>query len=85
MTIKKVGEQLLSLFYHPTFFNRLLKLALEDGRSEGESRKVVFIVCGGVRVSLQELEEYDEVVEAALKTDGQRDVVFCNGERWSSE
>ena len=42
---------------------------------------VVFVVCGGFKVSLAELEEYRGVVEEKTAQCTHWDVL-CNGERW---
>ena len=85
MLVELACATTLSPAYDPGFFNRLLGLAPKDGMSEGEHRKVVLIVCGGVKISLQELEEYDERIKASLEAGGQRGEIFCNGERWLLE
>ncbi|THH10834.1 hypothetical protein EW145_g1054 [Phellinidium pouzarii] len=68
--------------YHPSFFNHLLE---SQGRridmSVNRRKTVVFIVCGGVKISLEELMEYKVVVNDALK-ESQEWEIFCDGERW---
>jgi L-serine/L-threonine ammonia-lyase len=48
--------------------------------SDGALKTVVFIVCGGFKVSLGEIEEYRDIVrkELAITCEG-----TYNGEQWS--
>ena len=48
-------------------------------KHSGETRNVVFIVCGGFKISVSELMEYFNVA-AAEKSPAWE--VLCNGERW---
>ena len=57
--------------YKPSFFSSLLAPA--------KPRNVVFIVCGGFKVSLEEMSEYQALLDADLHQDWE---VFCDGERW---
>ncbi|PCH38355.1 tryptophan synthase beta subunit-like PLP-dependent enzyme [Wolfiporia cocos MD-104 SS10] len=61
--------------YRPSLFNKLVPPL-------GAERTVVFVVCGGFKISLKELEEYRQIVEADAARGGEWDVL-CNGERWS--
>lgn len=47
-----------------------------------DKKTVVMIVCGGVKISLNEMEEYAQVVQR-VKLEGLRWDVECNGETWS--
>ncbi|KAI5121014.1 hypothetical protein M0805_005960 [Coniferiporia weirii] len=69
--------------YHPHFFTRLMNSQERMiDVSDGERKTVVFIVCGGVKISLEELTEYGVVVNEVLK-EGRDWEVFCDGEHWS--
>ncbi|THG94509.1 hypothetical protein EW026_g6976 [Hermanssonia centrifuga] len=61
--------------YSPTLFDKLV-----PPKSSGAPRTVVFIVCGGFKISLEELTEYRNVLQS--ETSEHWDVL-CNGEQWS--
>lgn len=61
--------------YSPTLFDKLV-----PPKPSGAKRTVVYIVCGGFKVSLAELAEYKSIVEADKAPEWD---VLCNGERWS--
>ena len=61
--------------YSPTLFDKLI-----PPKASGVRRTVVYIVCGGFKVSLAELAEYNAIVEAEQPKEWQ---VLCNGERWN--
>jgi L-serine/L-threonine ammonia-lyase len=42
---------------------------------------VVFIVCGGFKISLDEMEEYRKIVSASLKNGDNNWEVICDGKR----
>ncbi|KAF5376551.1 hypothetical protein D9757_008299 [Collybiopsis confluens] len=50
-------------------------------RSDGQRRNVVFIVCGGFKVDLKDLAEFEKVVEEQLEKDpnGAWDVIYNDG------
>ena len=61
--------------YEPGLMERLL------GASD-EPKAIVFIVCGGFKISLREMEEYRMVVQRELEA-GKKDwECACDGERW---
>lgn len=61
--------------YEPGLMERLL------GANDGP-RAVVFIVCGGFKISSNEMEEYRAIVQRELE-EGKNDwECACNGERW---
>ena len=43
----------------------------------------MFIVCGGVKISLDEVQEYAKVAESELGRKRQHWEVFCDGEQWN--
>ena len=49
-------------------------------KPNGEPRNVIFIVCGGFKVSVAELMDYTKIVAAEKSPSWD---VLCNGERWS--
>ncbi|KAL5490145.1 CHA1 [Sanghuangporus weigelae] len=73
----------LSLAYHPDLFERIQTANITKRNQSNENKKtVVFIVCGGVKVSLDEVQEY----EALLREESRKSPaweVFCNGKRLS--
>ena len=46
-------------------------------------KTVVFIVCGGFKISLKEMEEYRTVVQRGLEAGKNDWECACNGEGWS--
>ena len=82
MLVELACSTTLSPAYHPAFFRRLLQGAGKHGATEGGRQKVVFIVCGGVKISL---DEYDGAIKASTNASCQENEIFCNGERWSLE
>ena len=50
--------------------------------SSDKMKTVVFIVCGGYKVSMDEMVQYDSLVKASLQRPEQEWEVKCNGERW---
>ena len=51
--------------YAPEFFSKLLESRKEADKPKPEA--VVFIVCGGVKISLDEVYEYQHVAESFKK------------------
>ena len=49
-------------------------------KPSGEPRNVVYIACGGFKVSVAELVDYNKAVEAEQSSHWD---VLCNGERWN--
>jgi len=47
-----------------------------------EPKTIVFIVCGGFKISLKEMEEYRMVVQRELEVGKDDWECGCNGERW---
>lgn len=68
--------------YHPAFFRRILDVQDGNDKLKFQNRAVVFILCGGVKISFEELEEYGREVEGAMKMTDHVWEVFCNGKRW---
>ena len=64
----------LASAYSPKLFDKLVPPKPSGGR-----RTVVYIVCGGFKVSLAELAEYQKIVAADTAAEWE---VACNGERW---
>ncbi|KZT11495.1 tryptophan synthase beta subunit-like PLP-dependent enzyme [Laetiporus sulphureus 93-53] len=64
--------------YKPDLFNKLVPT------SSTIPRTVVFIVCGGFKISPEEMEGYSRVVESEVKQGGSWKVL-CNGEQWDVE
>lgn len=60
--------------YHKDFLDRLVK-----PKEDGSRRVLVFVVCGGFKISLEELAEYQSIVQA--QSDAHWDIL-CNGEQW---
>lgn len=60
--------------YKPTLFEHLVPPTDDD-------RVVVFIVCGGFKISLNDLVEYENIVEKELSSGSDRWDVVCNGDK----
>ncbi len=58
--------------YNPTLFRALVP-------HTDKPATVVFIVCGGFKISLEDLKEYERIVEAEFAAGGEWDVAF-NGQ-----
>jgi L-serine/L-threonine ammonia-lyase len=61
--------------YSKELFDRLVPV-----KTSGEPRNVIFIVCGGFKVSVAELMEYTKIAAAETSSHWE---VLCNGEQWS--
>ena len=85
MLVELACSTALSPAYHPEFFRHLLITGCNDARSGGKPQKVVFIVCGGVKISFEELEDYRREIEVAEDRTEHVWEVFCNGMRWDFE
>ena len=60
--------------YSKELFDKLVPL-----KPSGERRNILFIVCGGFKVSVSELMEYTSIAAAEQSPAWE---VLCNGERW---
>ena len=65
----------LTSAFNPILFNKLV-----PPKADGSKRTVVYIVCGGFKISLSELAEFKTIVEADKASDWK---VKCNGEDWN--
>jgi len=67
--------------YKPALFSRLMSsIPAVDGKQK--EKTVVFIVCGGFKISLEEMAEYHQLVKTDLKQGIGRWEVMCDGEQW---
>ncbi|KAL1742798.1 tryptophan synthase beta subunit-like PLP-dependent enzyme [Schizophyllum fasciatum] len=66
----------LTAAYNATLFNELVPV--KSGQAAAD-RTVVFVVCGGFKVSLEEVERYRQEVAADLKAGGVWDVLSDQG------
>ncbi|KAK7693215.1 hypothetical protein QCA50_002781 [Cerrena zonata] len=64
--------------YSKDLFERLV-----PKRSDGDERVVVFIVCGGFKITLSEMTEYQTLVTERLAQGPGHWDVYCNGDKWS--
>lgn len=51
--------------------------------AKDEPKTVVFIVCGGFKINLKEMEEYRVIVQRELGAGRGGWECACNGERWN--
>lgn len=64
--------------YKPSIFHRLVPRSTPD-----KPVNVVLIVCGGFKISLDDVEEYRRIVQAEVSADGTWDVAV-NGETFTT-
>jgi len=66
----------LSMAYKPQLLDTIV-----PPRSDGRKRNVVFIVCGGFKIDLKTMAEYEEAVEAEIEKNptGKWNVVYKDG------
>lgn len=57
--------------YKPSLFARLVPLS---------AKNVVFVVCGGFKVSLSDMREYEDIIDRDLKGEARSWNIFCDGE-----
>lgn len=82
MLVELACSTTLTAAYKPTLFSKLVPPA-----PSGAPRKtVVFIVCGGFKISLDVMAEYQQLVDADLESGGvDYWEVLCDGECWHVE
>ena len=61
--------------YKPTMFRKLIP-------RKDKPETVVLIACGGFKISLEEMEEYKQIVSSEMSASADWDVVL-NGERFT--
>ncbi|TFK91219.1 tryptophan synthase beta subunit-like PLP-dependent enzyme [Polyporus arcularius HHB13444] len=61
--------------YNPTLFRALVP-------PSDKPATVVFVLCGGFKISLQDLKEYERIVEAELAAGGEWDIAL-NGQKFT--
>ena len=76
MLIELACAATLTPAYEPGLMGRL-------SEANGKPKTVVFIVCGGFKISLKEIEEYRTIVQLELKARKYDWECACNGERWN--
>ncbi|KDQ14479.1 hypothetical protein BOTBODRAFT_32610 [Botryobasidium botryosum FD-172 SS1] len=83
MLVELASSTTLASAYVPSLFEKILPAA--NGEESSKERAVVFIVCGGIRISLSDLAGY----QGFLGEDGDGNEaareVFIHGERWRME
>ena len=62
--------------YFPPLFERLVP------RQSGRRPVVVFVVCGGFKIALEDIAEYQTLLAESLASKPGSHEVFCNGEQW---
>lgn len=62
--------------YEPGLMDRLWE-------ANDKPKTIVFIVCGGIKISLKEIEEYRTIVQRELEAGRNDWECACNGERWN--
>lgn len=68
----------LSAAYSPELFWRILDPKSELSAEEKRCKTVVFVVCGGVKVTYDELSEYARILDRAAEAESEWKIV-CNG------
>ncbi|PCH37911.1 tryptophan synthase beta subunit-like PLP-dependent enzyme [Wolfiporia cocos MD-104 SS10] len=79
LLVELACSTVLTPAYAPAILDQLM-----PPKASGEARTVVFIICGGFKVTLKELEEYRQIIDADLRNGKEWDVA-CNGEKWEIE
>lgn len=77
MLVELACAATLTPAYNPSFFAQLVSPTSPTQKK----KSVVFIVCGGFKISLDEIEEYRRIVRASLENDGDSWEVMYNGEK----
>ena len=64
--------------YSKNLFERLV-----PQKADGTKAVVVFVVCGGFKIALEDIAEYQTLLASSLASNktGSHEV-FCNGEQW---
>ena len=60
-----------------------LRLMERLSKANDKPKTVVFIVCGGFKINLKEMEEYRVTVQRAVEAGKNGWECACNGERWN--
>lgn len=68
----------MSPAYSREMFWRILDPTSELSAEEKQSKNVIFVVCGGVKVTFDELSEYAQILDRAAEVESEWNVV-CNG------
>ena len=63
--------------YKPSILRRIVPQS-----NSNKPANIVFIVCGGFKISLDDMEEYRRIVAADLAAGGDWDIA-CNGETFA--
>lgn len=58
-----------------------MKASAKEPEPKPARKTVVLIVCGGVKISLDEMKEYDAIAKK-IRSEGLEYEVQCNGENW---
>lgn len=85
MLVELACSTTLAPAYHPTLFRRLLDFGDSSEKSGSYRQAVIFIVCGGVKISFEEPFYRSLQVEEASRSADHVWEVFCNGKRWEFE
>lgn len=73
----------LTVAYNPHFFSFIRQMVWPSNLEPIEGKTIVLVVCGGVKISLDELKDYGEIVDRISQEAGREWVVHCNGEKRS--
>ncbi|KII88750.1 hypothetical protein PLICRDRAFT_141283 [Plicaturopsis crispa FD-325 SS-3] len=77
MLIELACSTTLTPAYNPALFDKLV-----PQRDDQKPRTVVFVVCGGFKISLEEMVEYREIVRRTLQESDSQWHVRSHGEQW---
>ena len=72
----------ISLAYHPDLFKKLRDAYFADASDLSKRKNVVLVVCGGVKISVDEIHEYGAEIREVVRQGKTSWEVFCNGERF---
>jgi L-serine/L-threonine ammonia-lyase len=76
MLVELACSTTLAPAYKPALFNKLVPI--KQASAAGGKKTVVFIVCGGFKVSLDDAADYRRVVDQDIEGNGGVWRVFCD-------
>ena len=77
MVVELACSTTLMPAYSKDLFERLV-----PQKAGGTKAVVVFVVCGGFKIALEDIAEYQTLLAESLASKPGSHEVFCNGEQW---
>jgi L-serine/L-threonine ammonia-lyase len=83
MLVELACSTTLAPAYSEATFSKIMRAAgVISGDESMQGKTVVFVVCGGVKISSEEIDEYQSIVESVTSAAGYEWTVRCEGEEW---